>query len=271
LDTVSKSGTYDARAALAEADFCAFFASLPEAEIVDTPHFLRVRTTVPLAYANPIVCRQFPGGDVLDALIEETRAYYAAHGSPCEWFLTPHTTPADLGRILVAHGLVYRSALPLMATDLATLPETVTIPEGCTIEEVCSQEQWAEWCRTCTAGSGFAASIADPLLAALSMLPSGPETALRHYLARLDGTAVATATLFLGGGTAGIYYVATLPEARGRGIGAAVTLAALREGQASGEQVGVLQSSPMGYSVYRRLGFVECCVWDCYGEAAPDD
>jgi len=38
-----------------------------------------------------------------------------------------------------------------------------------------------------------------------------------------------------------------------------VTLAALREARDLGYGVGVLTSSEMGYSVYRRLGFVEYC------------
>jgi predicted acetyltransferase len=60
--------------------------------------------------------------------------------------------------------------------------------------------------------------------------------------------------------------VATLPEARGRGIATAVTLAALREAQRQGETVGVLHASEMAYSVYRRMGFAECCIWGCYRE-----
>ncbi len=61
--------------------------------------------------------------------------------------------------------------------------------------------------------------------------------------------------------------MATLPEARGRGIATAVTLAALREARAQGETVGVLHASETAYSVYRRMGFAECCTWGCYREA----
>lgn len=215
----SNRGANGDRAALAEADFCAFFASLPGAEVVDTLQMLRVLTTVPFAHANPVVCRHLPSGDARDGLIEETRAYYAAHDRPCDWFVIPHTIPTDLGRTLIAHGLVRRGVLPLLAIDLAMLPEAVAIPKDCTIEEVRSAEHWAEWRRTCAMGSGFPAAVAGPLLAALAALPSGPGAALRHYLARLDGMPVATATLFLGGGAADIYFVATLPAARGRGAG----------------------------------------------------
>lgn len=37
--------------------------------------------------------------------------------------------------------------------------------------------------------------------------------------------------------------------------------------RAQGETVGMLHPSETAYSVYRGMEFVECCVWECYGEA----
>ena len=81
----------------------------------------------------------------------------------------------------------------------------------------------------------------------------------RHYLGRLGGEPVATSALFFAAGVAGVYCVSTIESARRRGIGAAVTLAALREARDLGHGLAVLTSSEMGYSVYRKLGFVEYC------------
>jgi predicted acetyltransferase len=70
-------------------------------------------------------------------------------------------------------------------------------------------------------------------------------------------------------GLAGIYFVSAVEEARRQGIGGAIALAPLREAREMGYGVGVLGASEMGYPVYRRLGFQECCRIGLY-EWRPD-
>ena len=81
----------------------------------------------------------------------------------------------------------------------------------------------------------------------------------RHYLGRIYGKSVASSSVFFGAGVAGIYMVGTLPEARRKGIGTALTLQPLIEARSEGYQLGILHSSPDGYGVYKRLGFKEYC------------
>jgi ribosomal protein S18 acetylase RimI-like enzyme len=98
----------------------------------------------------------------------------------------------------------------------------------------------------------------------------GLDQPVRNYLGYLDGRPVATANMFLGAGVSGIYCVATLPEARGRGIGAEMTLVPLRDARQMGYRIGILQSSEMGYRVYERLGFTTVCMMDHYSWKHPD-
>jgi GNAT superfamily N-acetyltransferase len=88
------------------------------------------------------------------------------------------------------------------------------------------------------------------------------------YTAWLDGVPVATSLLQLGGGVAGIYAVATAPEARRRGIGTQVTLYPLLQARVRGYKIGILQASEMGLPVYHSLGFQECCRITSYRWAA---
>jgi len=82
---------------------------------------------------------------------------------------------------------------------------------------------------------------------------------IRNYLGYLNGEPVSTSTVFYGGGAAGIYCVATLPKARGKGIGAALTLKPLQDAREMDYRVGVLQSSEMGFNLYQKLGFRHLC------------
>jgi hypothetical protein len=74
----------------------------------------------------------------------------------------------------------------------------------------------------------------------------------RFLLGRVDGFGVAVAMAFHEAGVAGIYSVATVPRARRRGYGTALTWRAV--GAFPGA-VAVLQPSTAGERIYRRLGF----------------
>jgi GNAT superfamily N-acetyltransferase len=75
------------------------------------------------------------------------------------------------------------------------------------------------------------------------------------FLGRLEGRPAATATLVNTGDVAGIYAVTTVEQARRRGLGAAVTWAAVSRAHEWGARAVVLQSSPMGLHIYEAIGF----------------
>src|SRR6476659_7421379 len=77
------------------------------------------------------------------------------------------------------------------------------------------------------------------------------------YLGRVAGRDVSTSVGLTLGNDVGLFGVATPPEHRGRGYGAALTAAAARDGFAAGADLAWLQSSRLGLPVYRRLGFRE--------------
>lgn len=83
------------------------------------------------------------------------------------------------------------------------------------------------------------------------------EPHIRGLVARRGGRAVATSLVLFSHGIAGVYYVATVEDERGRGLGARMTSAALNLGFDLGAELVTLQASSMGESLYRRLGFQE--------------
>ncbi|GAB3934211.1 hypothetical protein GCM10027614_06820 [Micromonospora vulcania] len=71
----------------------------------------------------------------------------------------------------------------------------------------------------------------------------------------VDGRTVATATVSLNSDVAGVFCVATDSGHRRRGIGTALTVAALRLARMAGHRVATLQASGAGRPVYERIGF----------------
>jgi GNAT superfamily N-acetyltransferase len=74
-------------------------------------------------------------------------------------------------------------------------------------------------------------------------------------VARRDGRPVATAMVYESDGVASVQWVGTVPAARGTGLGALVTVAVTNLAFARGAASCSLQASPMGASVYHRLGY----------------
>ena len=79
------------------------------------------------------------------------------------------------------------------------------------------------------------------------------------FVATLNGRPVGHSLLFLGARVAGIYEVGVVRKFRRKGIGTAITLAALQFARQRGVRHGVLQASGEGEHVYRRIGFEEVC------------
>jgi len=69
-----------------------------------------------------------------------------------------------------------------------------------------------------------------------------------------------TTILFNGAGMASVYGAGTLPEARGKGIGGAITLKPLLEARQLDYRYAVLFSTEMGIHAYERIGFRDCGV-----------
>jgi len=87
------------------------------------------------------------------------------------------------------------------------------------------------------------------------LLPHIDATALEVAMARLRGRNVATALSFDNDGDCGIFNVSTVPWARRRGLGTALTALALDAAKRRGCTTATLQSTAMAEGVYAALGF----------------
>jgi GNAT superfamily N-acetyltransferase len=233
------------------------------AMVYDEPHLLWFFSGLPFHLANGIVNARFPENR-LEEILDERLQQLAAKQVPMAWLIGPSTRPVDLGSRLQAQGRKLGDVAPGMAIELQTLNESFFSPPSLTIERIHDAETLRTWLRVMTFGSEIPEEGLALLLELVSKHGFTGDPSVHFYIGRLEDKPVATSLLYPGGGVAGIYNVATLPEFRHQGIGSALTVAPLLQARTWGYRIGTLQSSPMGLHLYRRLGFHEYCTFQAF-------
>ena len=245
-------------------EMASLFGRVPGTELHDKDPDLRFYVTpgVPFPLFNHVYLTRLQ--EDVDARIEEVQRLYAARGLPFFWSVGPFSLPRDLGPRLESRGLARVVRLAGMAADLTAIHEDVSSPAGLTVERVGDAGVAREYAGVMRTGFEMPGFVDDAILRILTSLGFAEEDPFVHYVGRLDGEVLATASLALAAGVAGIFNVATLPGARRRGIGTALTLAALRDARERGCRISILQSSEIAQGVYRRLGFEQYSAYSVY-------
>lgn len=226
----------------------------PSVELSIGKYLTWLITNMPDHFMNLVVCTELPS-EGINELIESALTHFRSLNIRRLSWLAKEGVPADkIKKCLLAHGLTFSESFSVeMAADLITLQENISAPKGLVIIPVEDAETLKKWIHVASIGFGVPGDVEDVwhefFAEAAYTLP------FRTYLATLNGKPVATSQLFTSAGVAGVYNVTCIPEARGQGIGTAITLAPLLDARKMGYRVGILQASSMGYKVYHRLGF----------------
>lgn len=222
------------------------FSSLPNARLLDGDGAIGVLTEVPLTFFNGIAHARI-GPDEVPRIIDTFRTVRR----PFRWWISPDAEPQHLAGVLLANGMRYAYDAPGMTADLATLRPGAP-PCGVVIERVSDLEPWLT---VFIPGFNLPPEASPAWRSAYAQC----DDAWVHFVGFVDGTPAATTSLLLADDLAGVYHVVTLPPFRGRGIGAAMTAAAMQHARERGARTAVLQSSEMGLRVYQSVGFEAIC------------
>jgi GNAT superfamily N-acetyltransferase len=104
-----------------------------------------------------------------------------------------------------------------------------------------------------TVTEGF--EMPEPVVRSIVSPASAARPEVTFYVGYADGRPVSSGLGVRTGRTIGVYNIATVPAARKRGYGAAMTARIAADGAAAGCDVAILQASEMGRPIYERLGY----------------
>jgi len=113
---------------------------------------------------------------------------------------------------------------------------------------------------------GIPEDVTAAIFARLSMVAAEHIAAVVAY----DGARpLSCALVVLSHGIAGVYWVGTTPEGRGRGLAETCTRAVTNIGFDAGARMVTLQASPMGDPIYRRMGYRQIGNYSLYFSTPP--
>lgn len=235
------------------------FADLVEATaralgwpVVRTERFVAMDSRTDSPFQNCTVPLR-PFGEVeADDLLAEVGAFYAARpgGRHLLWcgFPTPDLRPR--GWHLMGHP-------PLMLRPAGG--SAPALPTGLEITPVRTLDELDEF------GATLVEAFPIPELGGAPYGGFGPGLldvpGWDMWLGLFDGRPVATSAVHRHGGINDVEWISTRPEARGRGVGAAVTWAATL---ADPSHPAMLIASDLGQPVYERMGYLRimrCTLW----------
>jgi ribosomal protein S18 acetylase RimI-like enzyme len=232
-------------------------ASTPGAEVHERDGLLWIESDIPHPLANAVLRARIDGhpGDAIQAALEP----FARRRVPMCWIVGPSSAPHDLPVHLRRHGLAAGGIQTGMAADISSFSaHEKEAPGGLQIREVTDEADLERWRIPVRRAFGFPPLVDEAVSAAIAAHALRRRD-VRCFLGLLGDEPVAGSMLAHAGGVAGIYNVATLPAVRRRGIGTALTRAALAAARHAGDRWAVLLAEPAGEGVYRALGFRPLC------------
>jgi ribosomal protein S18 acetylase RimI-like enzyme len=168
--------------------------------------------------ANSVLPNDFNGAPDLDERLALVEAFYARRGLPARYQISPAARPAGLDAVLADRGYRRHLRILVLSAELATVRDRLEVPGD---RVVVAGEPDAAWLDTMRAMLGY---YGDGAVAGRMLDSIGPPAGFASV--RRAGRPLAIGRAVAERGFAGVFSMATVPEARRQGLGEAV-LAAL--------------------------------------------
>lgn len=207
--------------------------------------------------ANSVLASMAP--DDVDGAIAAAERIYAERGLPAVFRVDAGTRPAELDARLAARGYAVAATTYVLVRDLpAGLAQSPSRQRGPDVAITVADAPDRGWVASWLSGRG---AVPEEVDAALRILTASPAV---YLTARDPGGVVGVVRAALTEDWAGLSCLAVAAQARGLGVGRALTQASMREAVLRGARRAFLQveqDNTAALRLYASLGFVPA---DCY-------
>jgi len=251
---------------VAQSNLVEFFRYWGSSKLVrrhDSPGLSWIESNLDFSLFNQVFLTKLRP-EAAEEAIEEVLSNFETRSLTFEWPVLPGTEPADLPARLGRHGFIFEGDKPAMVIDLKRLTANPSPPAKLLIRKIESDEDLQVFMHVTKRAFEVSNRDHGVFLDILRSLGVGSRSRYECYLGILDGQPVATSMLFRTGRVAGVYWIGTVPEGRGKGVGTQMTMKPLLDARKAGLGIATLQATAMGEPVYRRVGFEDCFRFGVY-------
>jgi GNAT superfamily N-acetyltransferase len=248
-------------------NFAAVLRQASEQTLADklevTDAYVRCLSGLPHPLGNIVIANK-PAGDDLPALLLELEERAREMSVPVTVILFPDTGLTEKAALLEQRGWALIDNMPGMWMDLPEDFATGQLAEGVSVEHAASEAGLEAATQLLTDGYPIPMEVSTFFMKGIHLTGEATGGQLANFVARVDGVPAACSSVCIEHGVAGVYCVATLEHFRGRGLGTAITRAAMTYAAEQGARHALLHATEMGAPIYRKIGFVEQCQIPAY-------
>ncbi|WP_422735393.1 GNAT family N-acetyltransferase [Micromonospora sp. WMMD729] len=186
-----------------------------------------------------------PDLDVLHELATEVSRQVEAWS-----IMVRYDADGSVAELAARHGLAARSDLPLLAGAADELVLRADEAQLARVRRVGAADS-DRYTDVLTRGFEAPDGLFGPLMGGAVL----DAERIDGYLYEEDGQLLGTGLGMHTRGVVGVFNIAVVPAARGRGLGRAITEKVVRDGVAAGADAAYLQSSALGRPLYESMGF----------------
>jgi GNAT superfamily N-acetyltransferase len=202
-----------------------------------------------------------------DEFVARAKSFFGARGRGFSiWIRGDQPEDLDLAAAASEAGLQLVYEMPEMV--LGSPVEEPDLPAGTELRQLSEPGQADDYWKVAAsayASIGFPPEVFGSYTNNTSLLAEN----VVAFIAYLDGEPVSIAMTIVSHGVAGIYWVGSLEQARGKGLGRAVTAAATNAGFELGAEIASLQASTMGKPIYEAMGYETIFDYRLFMSPAP--
>ena len=222
-------------------------------EILDRGDALLIFSRADFGAGLNFACRVRSDAAHIEQLVDDVCGWFTQRGVAPHLRVSPLTRPANLAQLLEKRGFVTTETETQMVLAGEDTERSDNSAGRITINQI-KDHEIDRWVEIQHRGFGMGAPSKDAMDLAHVTVDFG---GIRPHIARLDGDPVGAGKIIAWQGVFGIYGVAVLPEARGRGVGTALVRQMICDARARGAGPICLQAETGARTQhwYERLGF----------------